>query len=85
VERQLLQFRLAGVDKDDAARARLKDLNDRLTERQSMFDRTISDGQKVVTVPGAASLDGLPRDHIDRHMPAADGTVRITTDYPASF
>jgi thimet oligopeptidase len=82
VERQLLQFRLAGVDKNDAARARLKELNDRLTEQQSMFDRNISDGQKVVTLPGPASLDGLPQDYIERHKPAADGTIRITTDYP---
>ena len=82
VERQLLQFRLAGVDKDDATRARLKELNDRLTEQQSMFDRNISDDQKVVTVPGPASLDGLPQDYIDRHKPAGDGTIRITTDYP---
>ena len=42
----LLEFRLAGVDKDDATRARLKKLNDQLTEEQSMFDRNISDGQK---------------------------------------
>ena len=33
VQRQLLEFRLAGVDKDDATRARLKKLNDQLTER----------------------------------------------------
>src|SRR6266852_404004 len=30
VKRQLLEFRLAGVDKDDAARAQLKKLNDEL-------------------------------------------------------
>jgi thimet oligopeptidase len=82
VERQLLLFRLAGVDKDDATRARLKLLNDQLTEQQSMFDRNISDGQKVVTVAGPGSLDGLPQDYIDRHKPASDGTIKITTDYP---
>jgi thimet oligopeptidase len=82
VERQLLQFKLAGVDKDDATRARLKQLNDQLTEQQSMFDRNISDGQKIVKVPGPAALDGLPQDYIDRHKPAADGTIHITTDYP---
>src|SRR5208283_2525395 len=48
VQRQLLEFRLAGVDKDDATRARLKKLNDQATEEQSMFDRNIADGQKVV-------------------------------------
>ncbi len=82
VERQLLLFRLAGVDKDDATRAKLKQLNDQLTEQQSMFDRNISDGQKVVKVSGRAALDGLPQDYIDRHKPSADGTIQITTDYP---
>ncbi len=81
VQRQLLEFRLAGVDKDDATRARLKKLNDQATEEQSMFDRNISDGQKVVEAD-PSELDGLPQDYIDRHKPAADGKVHITTNYP---
>jgi thimet oligopeptidase len=84
VQRQLLQFRLFGVDKDDATRTRLKKLNDQATEQQSMFDRNISDGQKVVEAD-PSELDGLPQDYIDRHKPAADGKVRITTDYPDSL
>ena len=82
VERQLLQFRLAGVDQDDATRARLRQLNDQLTDQQSMFDRNISDGRKTVKAPSRASLDGLPQDYIDRHKPASDGTIEISTDYP---
>jgi len=81
VQRQLLQFRLAGVDKDDATRARLKKLNDQATEEQSMFDRNIADGQKVVEAD-PSELEGLPQDYIDRHKPGDDGKVRITTDYP---
>ncbi|MGA7217078.1 MAG: M3 family metallopeptidase [Candidatus Sulfotelmatobacter sp.] len=84
VQRQLLEFRLAGVDKDDATRARLKKLNDQSTEEQSMFDRNISDGQKVIEAD-PSELDGLPRDFIDRHKPGADGKVHITTDYPDAF
>jgi thimet oligopeptidase len=81
VQRQLLEFRLAGVDKDDATRARLKKLNDQATEQQSMFDRNISDGKKTFTAePG--ELDGLPQDYIDRHKPGADGKITLTTDYP---
>ena len=81
VQRQLLEFRLAGVDKDEATRARLKKLNDQVTDEVSMFDRNISDDQKIVeAVPG--ELDGLPQDYIDRHKPEADGKIRITTDYP---
>jgi len=81
VQRQLLEFRLAGVDKDDAARARLKKLNDQATEQQSMFDRNISDGKNTVEAD-PAELDGLPQDYIDRHKPGADGKVHLTTDYP---
>ncbi len=81
VTRQLLEFRLAGVDKDDATRARLKKLNDQATEEQSMFDRNIADGQKVIEAD-PSELDGLPQDYIDRHKPGADGKIRLTTDYP---
>ena len=84
IQRQLLEFRLAGVDKDDATRARLKKLNDQATEEQSMFDRNISDGQKVVEAD-PSELDGLPQDYIDRHKPDANGQVHITTDYPDSL
>ncbi len=81
VQRQLLEFRLAGVDKDDATRARLKKLNDQATEEQSMFDRNIADGQNVVEAD-PSELDGLPQDYIDRHKPGADGKIQITTAYP---
>jgi thimet oligopeptidase len=84
VQRQLLEFRLAGVDKDEATRARLKKLNDQATEEQSMFDRNISDDKKIVEAD-PSELDGLPQDYIDRHKPGADGKIKITTDYPDVF
>ena len=82
VKRQLLEFHLAGVDKDDATRAQLKKLNDELTEQQSMFDRNISDDQKKVEVADVKELEGLPQDYIDHHKPARDGKIYITTNYP---
>jgi thimet oligopeptidase len=82
VQRQLLQFRLAGVNKDEATRAKLRELNDKLTLEQSTFDRNISDGTKTVEIQGTSELDGLPQDYIERHKPGPDGKVRITTDYP---
>jgi thimet oligopeptidase len=81
VQRQLLEFRLSGVDKDDATRARLKVLIDQLTEEQSAFDRNIADGQLTVEAD-PSELDGLPQDYIDRHKPGTDGKVKITTEYP---
>ena len=82
VKRQLLEFKLAGVDKDDAKRTQLKKLNDDLTNEQSGFDRNISDDQKKVEVTDAKELDGLPQDFIDHHKPGADGRIIITTNYP---
>jgi thimet oligopeptidase len=81
VQRQLLEFRLAGVDKDDATRARLKKLNEQATEEQSMFDRNIADDKKTVEAD-PAELDGLPQDYIDAHKPGANGKILLTTAYP---
>lgn len=85
VQRQLLEFRLAGVDKDDATRSRLKQLNDDLTGEVTLYERNIADDQRSVDATSAAELDGLPQDYIDRHKPGADGKIRITTDYPDIF
>ena len=85
VQRTLLEFHLAGVDKDEATRERLRKLEDQLTEDQSMFDRNISDGVGSVEISSASELDGLPQDYIDRHKPGPDGKIRITTNYPDLF
>jgi len=82
VERQLLEFRLAGVDKDSATRDKLKKLNDELTQELVAFDRNISDDQKKVEVTDPKQLEGLPQDYIDRHKPGPDGKIYITTNYP---
>ena len=82
VHRQLLEFKLAGVDRDAATRDRLKKLNDELTEEMVSFDRNISDDQKRVDVTDPKELDGLPQDYIDHHKPGADGKIYISTNYP---
>ena len=82
VKRQLLEFRLSGVNKDEATRARLKALNDQLTEAQSAFDRNINDDQKSVVVQDLSEFDGLPKDYIDAHKPDKDGVIHVTTSYP---
>jgi thimet oligopeptidase len=82
VQRQMLEFRLAGVDKNDADRTRLKELNEKLTEEQSMFDRNLSDDQTVVEVADASQLDGLPQDYLANHRAGKDGKIHITTNYP---
>lgn len=85
MKRQLLEFHLAGVDKDEATRTQLKKLNDELTQEQSAFDRNISDDQKKVEVTDVKELEGLPQDYLDRHKPDANGKIYITTNYPDIF
>jgi thimet oligopeptidase len=82
VQRQLLEFRLAGVDKDDATRAKLKKLQEELTEDRSRFGRNISDDVKVIEIADASELDGMPQDYIDNHKPGPDGKIHITADEP---
>jgi thimet oligopeptidase len=85
VQRQLLEFKLAGVDKDDATRDRLKKLFDKLTDLQTAYDRNISDDQRSITVDSAADLEGMPKDFIEAHKPGADGKIKISTNYPDAF
>jgi thimet oligopeptidase len=83
LERALLEYRLAGVDKDDATRAKIRKLQDRITEATLTFGRNVADGKLTVTA-SRAELKGLPEDYIARHKPAADGTYTLTTDSPDS-
>jgi len=85
VERQLLEYHLAGVDKDDTTRAKLKELQEKLVELQSNFERNISDDIRTVTVDSPSDLDGVPQDYIAAHKPGADGKIHITTAYPDFF
>ncbi len=82
MKRTLLEFRLAGVDKDDATRARIQALNDDITKLSTEFERNIQDSQIKVTVKNRAELAGLPEDYINLHKPAADGNITLTSDSP---
>lgn len=85
VERTLLGYRLAGVDKDEATRARIQALNEKATEISLAFSRNIQEGGKTIeALPD--ELEGLPADYIARH-PAQKGEdgkerVTLTTDPP---
>jgi thimet oligopeptidase len=84
VTRLLRDFRLAGVDKDEATRKRIQALRDQLTELGQAFDRNIrTDLRTVKTDP--RELEGLPRDYIARHTPDANGQITLTIDYPDSL
>jgi thimet oligopeptidase len=81
VERTLLSYRLAGVDKDQATRDRLQSLHNKATQLSLEFSRNIQEGAKIVEAT-SAELDGLPADYLARHQPDAEGRVRLTTDPP---
>ncbi|MEO7539817.1 MAG: M3 family metallopeptidase, partial [Pyrinomonadaceae bacterium] len=85
VEKTLRDFRLAGVDKDQATRARIKALNDELVLIGQEFARNIREDKDKVIVDRVADLDGLPQDYIDSHKPGADGKIVLTIDYPDSI
>lgn len=81
VERTLLGYRLAGVDKDDATRAHLQSLHEKATKLSLEFSRNIQEGGKTITAT-IDELAGLPEDYIARRQPGPDGTVTLTTDQP---
>ncbi len=85
VTRTLRDFRLSGVDKDEATRTRIKALRDELVVIGQDFDRNIRTDLRTITAKSAAELDGLPADFIARHKPDANGVITLDIDYPDSL
>jgi len=83
LEKTLRDFRRAGVDKDEATRARLKEINERLLELDQEFSRVVRDDVRTVRV-APDRLAGLPADFVEGHPAGEDGLVTVTTDYPDS-
>jgi thimet oligopeptidase len=82
VEKELRDFRLAGVDRNEATRTKVKALREELVEIGQAFTRNIRDDDRTVTLKDARELEGLPQDYIDRHKPDANGEIHLTMDYP---
>ncbi len=81
VQHELRDFKLAGVDKDEATRAKVKALRDALVKIGQDFDRNIRDDVRSIQVR-PSELNGVPDDWMKSHPPAADGTVKVTINYP---
>ena len=85
VERTLLGYRLAGVDKDRATRDRLQALHEKATMLSLEFSRNIQEGGKTIEAT-PEELEGLPADYIARHPSQKDASgqerVTLTTDPP---
>src|SRR6267143_1394985 len=70
----LRDFKLAGVDRDDTTRARVKQLNDELVKLGQEFGKNIREGVLTLEVD-PKDLDGLPEDFIKGHPAGANGKV----------
>jgi thimet oligopeptidase len=81
VERTLLSYRLAGVDKDQATRDRIQALHEKATGLSLEFSRNIQEGAKTIEAT-PAELDGLPADYLARHPANAEGKITLSTDQP---
>ena len=89
LEHSLLEYRLAGVDRD--GRAELLDhgwpsdavaaLQDKITALGLTFERAVHDDVRT-TVADKAQLEGLPPDYLASHPADPEGHVKITTDPP---
>jgi thimet oligopeptidase len=77
----LRDFRRAGVDKDEATRARLQEINQRMTEVGLAFDKNIREDVRSVELE-PAQLAGMPDDWLAAHPPNERGKIVVTTDYP---
>lgn len=84
MQRTLLEFRRAGVDRDEPTRAKVKALNEELVKLGQQWGQNIAeDVQKVELDP--KELEGLPADYVKAHPVNANGKVVITSNYPDYF
>ena len=73
-------FRLAGVDRNDATREQIRDLNDRITRLGQEFDKNILEDVRYIEV-APEELAGLPEDFIADRAVNEEGKVRLSTRY----
>ena len=85
VGKTLLQFRLGGVDKDEATRERIRELSENVSEIGQEFDRNIRDDVRYLELDSVDDLAGLPEDYIAARPPNEDGKILISTQYPDVF
>lgn len=76
----LRDYRLAGVDKDDATRARLSAIKEEMVKVGQDFDRAIRDDQRSISI-SQKETEGLPEELLPPRL-QEDGTYKFTTDGP---
>ena len=82
VMQTLRDYRRAGVELDDAGRARISQIDDEITTLGQEFQKNIDEDVRTIEIKDPARLAGLPSDWIAGHKADASGTIRVSTDYP---
>jgi thimet oligopeptidase len=75
----LRDYHRSGVDRDDATRAKIRQLQDELVKIGQEFDQNIPEDVRTLQLD-ASQLDGLPEDFKQAHKPDASGKVTLKTD-----
>lgn len=77
----LKDFKRSGVDKDDATRKNITELNNTMTEHAQAFGRNIREDTRFVEISDKSQLEGLPEDFIAAHEADENGIIKISTDF----
>ena len=85
IEKTLRDFRLSGVDKDEATRKKIAALREELVTIGQDFDKNIRNDSRTITLDSAGDLDGLPEDFIKSHPAGPDGKITVSIEYPDFF
>ena len=80
MEHMLRDYRLSGVDKDEATRAKLAKLREQMVKVGQDFSRTIREDKRSIDITKKETA-GLPEELITSHK-IKKGTYRFSTDYP---
>ena len=75
----LRDYHRGGVDRDDATRTKIRQLQDELVKIGQQFEENIAGDARKLQV-NASELDGLPDDFKRSHPPDASGKVTLSTD-----
>jgi thimet oligopeptidase len=81
VELTLRDMRRAGVHLDAGARAKAREIRQRITTLSQSYARNLRDDVRTVELP-ASALEGTPVDYRKAHPADAGGKVKVTTDPP---
>lgn len=82
--RVLRDFRRNGLELDAKGQARIRAINEAITQLGQDFDTNLAASHLTLEAT-PAELEGLPKEWLASHKPGADGKVSVSTDYPDYF